>query len=153
MLQLGCMAHASDKPAAIAASDMRETYQTMGVIYKKSMLVVSNKDGVAAIMFDKPIANGTTYRYRFLPKGQSKEKTGEGRVFEKNKITWSFLCISFVEDDGSKTKIQAGPISLTWSLCYRGIGWIYFNPAQMHIETADAKDFERIDLRVREKSK
>lgn len=153
MLQLACMVHANEKPAEVTTSDMQVTYKTMRVIYKKSMLVVRNKDGVAAIMFDKPIVRGITYRYRFLPKGQSKEKTGEGRVFEKEKIIWSFLFISSVENDGGKLVVKAGPISLTWSLCERGSGWIYFNLTRMYIEMADPKDFDRIDLRVREKSK
>lgn len=65
MLRFSCFLHAGESVAGASES--------MPVIYKKSMLVVRTKDGVAAVVFEKPIANGVTYRYRLLAKGKTKE--------------------------------------------------------------------------------
>ncbi len=145
LLQFGSELRADDKPAVGESV-------SMSVNYKKSMLVVSTKDGVAAIGFDKPIANGVTYRYRFLPKGQNKEQIGEGKVFEKYKTVkykkvWSFLIISDVENDGGILSIKVGPISLTWSHHDRGSGWIYYDSKRTRIQITDAKDFAKVDLK------
>jgi hypothetical protein len=116
------------------------------VIYKESALVVRNKDGIAAIVFDKPIEKGVTYRYLFLANGQNKEQAGEGKVFEKYKEVWSFLGFSYHENEG-KSSIKAGPISLSWHYRNRDSAWITYDSSQTHIETTDAKDFAKIDLK------
>jgi hypothetical protein len=155
LVQLGCL-----PPARGQLTDWRESdiladgvfaIKSIPVTYNNTMFVVSTKDGSAAIMFDKPLATGITYRYRFLPAHGGKEQAGQAEVFEKCKTTSRFLLFSIVEDDGSLTLIKAGPIALGWSRGGPGNGWIYYNPKQVRVESADPKDFTKVDLRGPEK--
>ncbi len=151
LVQLGCVLPARAQPTDWRESDILAdgafAVKSIPVTYNNTMFVVSTKDGTAAVMFDKPLAAGITYRYRFLPAHGGKEQAGQAEVFEKYKTTSRFLIFSIVEDDGSLTLIKAGPIALGWSRGGPGNGWIYYNPKQAQVGSADPKDFTKIDLR------
>jgi hypothetical protein len=148
MLQFGGMADAGDEPVNDTEVPVFVTFgkDSLPVIYKESALVVRNKDGIAAIVFDKPIEKGVTYHYRFLANGQNEEQAGEGKVFEKYKKVWSILFFTYQENEG-KPSIEAGPISLSWHYRNRDSAWITYYSSQTRIETTDARDFEKIDLK------
>jgi hypothetical protein len=152
-LLLTNLVHADTKPAARKLQPPDSCFesmslQTKAVFYKKSILVVGTRHGVAVISFDKSIPNGITYRYRFLPEGQAKEQAGEGRVFEKYKTTLNLLVFRIEEDDGGKRSIEAGPISVRWSHRGRESGWIYGDELTIiRLLAVDENDFTKVDLK------
>jgi hypothetical protein len=121
------------------------------VVYEELMLILSTKEGNAAIAFGKDIEEGVTYRYRFLRKGADKESTGKGKVFEKYervpKKGPHGEIMTTVIDRGSELFITAGSIKLEWSYSCKGRGWVYYYPEQVRVQIADAKSFEKIDLK------
>ena len=87
------------------------------IVYKNLMLVLSNKDGVAAIVFTDEIEYGVKYRYRYLPK-HGKEEAGEGEVFEKYKRFpgnkpgskgWAVACNVVVRSSGKGLHLPLPP--------------------------------------------
>ena len=117
------------------------------IVYKNLMLVLSNKDGVAAIVFTDEIEYGVKYRYRYLPK-HGKEESGEGEVFEKYKRFPGNKPGEYrVVNDGGKLSLKAGPLHVMWSFAAAGKGYIYhYHPQFVRVQTANARDFEKIDL-------
>ena len=133
---------AADTPEKISAP----------VVYQNLMLILTTNDGVAAVAFGKEIDEGVTYRYRFLPKGAEKEESGEGKVFEKyrrvpTKDGPQGQVVTGLEDLGSKLVLAAGPIKLEWSYSAPGRGWIYYQPEQIRVQIANAKEFDKADLK------
>jgi hypothetical protein len=133
---------AADTPEKISAP----------VVYKNLMLILTTNDGVAAIAFGKEIDEGVTYRYRFLPKNGEKETSGEGKVFEKyrrvpTKAGPHGQVVTGLEDLGSELVIAAGPVRLEWSYSAPGRGWVYYQPEQIRVQIANAKEFEKSDLK------
>ena len=72
-------------PAPAPAPAAREKVAAP-VVYEGLMLVVTTKDGVAALAFGKKVPRGVGFRWRYLPAGGGKERSGEGKVFEKYSI-------------------------------------------------------------------
>jgi hypothetical protein len=120
------------------------------VVYEDLMLIVSTSDGVAAIAFGKEIEQGVTYRYRLLLKGAEKERSGEGKVFEKYERVPTQgphgEVVAGLVDRGSELFLTAGPVKLEWSYSAKRRGWVYYQPEQVLVQIAKAGDFEKIDL-------
>jgi hypothetical protein len=121
------------------------------VVYEDLMLVVSTKDGVAAVVFGKEIEEGVTYRYRLLLKGAETDRSGEGKVFEKYERVPAEgpqgQVVTGAVDRGSRLFITAGPVKLEWSYSRKGRGWVYYQPEQVRVQIANASEFEKIDLK------
>jgi hypothetical protein len=115
------------------------------VIYKKDMVIVGTNDGAALIVFEDATDKKAHYRFRYLSKDGKTKLTGTGEVFEKYKAR-KFLFLEFLSDDGSKLRINAGPIQLGWSAGNAEQGWIYNAPKKMRVTMSDPKDFDTKDL-------
>ena len=116
------------------------------VVYKRQMLVLSNKDGAAAIAFDKEIEYGVKYRYRYLTKDGG-EGSGKDKVFEKYKeLPGGRPGEVNVVDDGGKLILRTGPLHVEWSFAEAGKGYVAYYPDRVRVQIADAADFEKIDL-------
>jgi hypothetical protein len=121
------------------------------VVYEDLMLILSTRDGVAAVVFVEDIVEGVAYRYRFLAKGTEKEQTGEGKVFEKYERAPTRgphgRVVTGALDKGSQLFITAGPTKLEWSYSSKGRGWVYFRPEEIRVQIANAKQFATCDLK------
>lgn len=129
------------------------------VVYDAQMLIVTSKNGVAAIHFGQeskgidPLlnnGNGVQYRFRFLGKGQEKEQTGEGKVFEKYIMKPTRLhgqLINLHIDQGAQLFLEAGPILLEWSAMGVGRGAVYYQPEDMRVQIAHPGLFSELDLK------
>jgi hypothetical protein len=121
------------------------------VVYQDLMLIVSTRDGVAAVAFGKEIEEGVTYRYRLLLKGAEKERSGEGKVFEKYERVPTQgphgEVVTGIVDRGSELFLTAGSVKLEWSYSAKGRGWVYYQPEQVRVQIANAAEFEKIDLK------
>lgn len=126
--------------------------------YEDLMLILSDREGVAAIVFKNDFVSGNTkspndgavYRFRYLRNGSKSEKKGEGMVREKYKLKPvgkpEGKMFEKVEDE-SRLFIEAGSIKIEWSHCTKGRGWIYYFPEQVSVEIGVAKEFSDIDLK------
>jgi hypothetical protein len=121
------------------------------VVYEDLMLVLSTSQGVAAVAFGKEVEEGVTYRYRFLPAGTGAEETGQGKVVEKYRRVPAEApdgrVVTGVVDEGGKLFIAAGSIRLEWSYSGKGRGWVYYQPEQIRVQIAHARQFEKVDLK------
>jgi hypothetical protein len=121
------------------------------VVYKELVLILATKDGVAAVVFGEDIEDGVVYHYRFLPNGTEKEQTGDGKVFEKYELIPTRgphgLLVTGAVDKGGQLLITAGPIKLEWSYAGKGRGWVYYQPEDVRVQIAGAKDFKKYDLK------
>src|SRR5262249_47465014 len=112
------------------------------VVYEDLMLIVSTRDGVAAFTFGKEIEEGVTYRYRLLLKGAEKERSGEGKVFEKYERVPTpgpnGMVVTGLVDRGSELFLTAGPVKLEWSYSAKRRGWVYYQPEQVRVQIAKA---------------
>ena len=120
------------------------------VVYKDLVVVISTSDGVAAVAFDEEIRDaankqfGVNYRYRCQPKGDKKEESGTGKVFEQ----WTRKDGKSVYDPKlSELFFTAGPIRLNWSNGGPGKGWVYYKPEEARVQIAHTRDFGKLDLR------
>jgi hypothetical protein len=142
----GGICPAGDPPASAPAEKL-----SAPVVYADVLLILSSEDGVAAVLFDKDLEQGVSYRYRFLPKGTDPEQTGDGKVFEKVERVPTKgphgQVVTGVVDKGSQLFIAAGPMKLQWSFAAKGKGWVYYRPEEVRVQIANAKDFEKLDLR------
>ncbi|MBL9162077.1 MAG: hypothetical protein JNL18_04965 [Planctomycetaceae bacterium] len=89
LLLLAVVGEAPDDDATIAKGfdkSMPVDAISAPVHYEDSILIVTTKQGVAAIQFTKPIDNegrtGLEYQYRFFEEGKT-EQTGKGDVFTR----------------------------------------------------------------------
>ena len=145
MVLLSGVSFAGDKP--VPAPGAKGTISAP-VAYEDLMLVLSTKDGIAAVAFGKEVEKGVTYRYRFVPQGKEKEESGEGKVFEKYKLVPTKDPDKMeVVDEGSQLFLKAGPIKVEWSYSMAGRGWIYYTPEVVRVQIANAKEFEKVDLK------
>ncbi len=116
------------------------------IVYDGLMLVLSDEDGVAAIIFPTEIERGVKYKYRYLPI-HGKEERGEGEVFEKYRnLPGSKPGETQVVNDGGKLSIKAGALKVVWSAAQAGRGYIYYHPELIRVQIANASDFEKLDL-------
>jgi hypothetical protein len=125
-----------DEPRSYGASADNAGLIAAPVTYKDTMLIVVRSDGVAAIVFGKPIERGITYRFRFLRKDSGNEITGHGSVFERYRGG---------HYDGGRLTILAGTIRIGWSAGDEARGWVYYEPESLRLQIASAKRFEDSD--------
>lgn len=112
------------------------------VVYKDLMLVMTNGEGTAAVIFTDHSERGIKYKFRYESK-DGKSKSGEGAVFEKYENG---------RYAGGDLFVEAGPIRLGWSNSTPERGWIYYNPEKLKVQIAHAKFFEdRIEVRFGER--
>jgi len=123
----------TDEPRSYGTSSDNTGNISAPVTYKDLMLVAVSPEGVAAIVFGDLIEHGRKYRFRYLPKGEDNEITGEGEVFERRKGN---------RYDGGKLTIRAGDIKIGWSLGGDESGWIYYEPEKLRVQIASADRFE-----------
>jgi hypothetical protein len=102
------------------------------VVYKELMLVLSNDDGAAAVVFTEAIDRGIKYKFRYESK-DGKSSSGEAAVFEKYENG---------RYAGGDLFIKAGPIQLGWSNGTPVRGFVYYNPDKMKVQIAMAKFFD-----------
>jgi hypothetical protein len=146
LLPLVGISPAREKPASAPAEK-----QSAPVVYEDLMLILSTRDGVAAVVFGKDLEEGVTYRYRYLPKGTEKEQSGDGKVFEKYERVPTAgphgQVVTGLDDKGSQLFITAGAIKLEWSYAAKGRGWIYYQPEEVRVQIANAREFAKCDLK------
>jgi hypothetical protein len=115
------------------------------VSYKNQMLILSNRQGAAAVVFGPQTKHGVHYRYRYLPK-KGKEVRGKGKVFEKYRVVKQSGNTQELVDAGSQLTIQAGAIQVRWS---RGGGdacHIYHDLKIIQVKMGKPSEFEELRL-------
>jgi hypothetical protein len=116
------------------------------VAYDGLMLVLIHEKGVAAVVFGDETPDGVKYKYRYLPKG-GVEAAGAGEVFERYiRLPGDKPNETRVIDDGGQLYLKAGPARVEWSYGGKGKGHIYYRPEYVRVESANARDFEKLDL-------
>jgi hypothetical protein len=117
------------------------------VVYENLMLVVTGKEGVAAIDFLRPVPEGIRYRWRYLPNDGAEEVQGEDKVFEKyRREPGDEPNGQEAVGEGSRLHIEAGTIKMEWSLGGESSGWIYYEPESLRVQIVHEKHFEKLDL-------
>ena len=120
------------------------------IVYKDLMLVIVDRDTVAAVVFDEEIDSdtekGVRYRYRGIAR-DGKMYRGAGAVAERIRYmkTDNPRIVEGV-DIGSVLMIKAGAIGLKWGFQGVGRGWIYYLPEQMSVYLAHRDDFAELNL-------
>lgn len=119
--------------------------------YQDTMLVLVSDKGAAAVVFQDAAKDGTSVRYQF--RYESRDGTvkegGSGVVFERYKKgrptgkPGEFELIN----DGSETKLTAGPLAIEWSASGEPYGWVYYVPEEVHLSIAKADDYKTLDLK------
>lgn len=106
------------------------------VTYRDLMLVLVNKDGAAAVVFSDPDEKGTavSYSFRYESADGQTTKAGKGKLFERR------LPVGGYDPDG--LSLNAGAITLEWSMGGPERGWIYYLPEALAVHIANARDFE-----------
>lgn len=119
----------SDPPAKVSAP----------VQYKDLMLILVAKDGVAAVVFENPAADGSgvEYNFRFESADGKTKKSGSGKLFERRRGGPNG------DFDPEGLFIKAGPISMEWSRGGQDRGWIYYAPENCSVLIANASGFAR----------
>ena len=114
---------------------------TAPVAYRDLMLVLVTKDGAAAVVFEKPSADGDAVEYSFrFESADGKKKEGTGKLFERRLKDGGY--------DPAGLSIVAGPISVTWSRGGEERGWVYYSPESVSVHIAHAKNFKSGTLKV-----
>jgi hypothetical protein len=118
------------------------------VIYEDLMLIISGKNGVAALVFRDEITKGVNYEYRYLSNDLRTRKRGTGVLCEKFTLKATKDPKLFEKIDiGSQLFIKIESISVEWSFNLKGRGWIYYSPENVRVQLGHAKDFHTVDLR------
>ena len=119
------------------------------VHYEDTILIVTTKQGVAAIQFTEPIDSegrtGMEYRYRFREEGKE-ELTGKGDVFTRARGMLPEERLAKGLDPESdepqlpnKTLIRAGKIELVWSGGVPGKCYVYYAPENTRVQITSWK--------------
>ena len=125
------------------------------LVYADMMLILVERDEIAAFVFKDEIEKGVRYEFRIFSRMTGKVSNGTGFVREKFKEITDGSSLSkkdgkvrkmFV-DDGSVFCIRAGKIQVGWTYSKRGVGWIYYQPEKTRAQIAHSEDFQTIDLR------
>ncbi|MBM4035423.1 MAG: hypothetical protein FJ291_27090 [Planctomycetes bacterium] len=120
---------------------------TAPICYTNQLLVLSGRDGVAAVLLSARTKEQIDYLFRFLPKSEKKEVLGNGSVFEKyRRVPGADPSDSILVDEGGQLHVKAGPIAVRWSQCDRNWGWVYYKPESVRVHIARAEDFDKLDL-------
>jgi hypothetical protein len=99
------------------------------------MLVLVTKEGVAAVVFSNPSADGDEIEYKFrYESADGKKKEGTGKLFERRLNGGGF--------DKEGLSIVAGPATIRWSKSNADRGWIYYSPEVVTVHLAHAKNFK-----------
>jgi hypothetical protein len=152
LLLLAVAGEVSDDDAAIAKGFDRHraaNHVAAPVHYEDTILIVSTKQGVAALQFTKPIDSdgrtGLEYRYRFL-EGGKEEITGKGEVFTRARGMLPEERLAKGLDPESdepqlpnKTLIRAGKIELVWSGGAPGKCYVYYAPENTRVQITSGK--------------
>jgi hypothetical protein len=110
---------------------------TAPLAYADQCLVVSGPDGVAVLAFDPDGEFGVKYRFRCRDLTTEKDRTGEGRLYEKP-----------LSADKREKVARAGPLRLDWSYSAAGKGWVYWWPETgLTVQAVRKADFAGLDLK------
>ena len=152
LLLLVVAGEAPDDEATIAKGfdkHMEPNHIAAPVHYEDTILVVTTKQGVAAIQFTKPIDSdgrtGLEYQYRFLEEGKE-EETGKGDVFVRDggmlpeeRLAKGLDPESAEPQLPNRTVIRAGKIDLVWSPGAPGKCYVYYAPEDTRVQLASGK--------------
>jgi hypothetical protein len=112
------------------------------VYYADTLLIVSTRQGVAAVAFGKPIEDderlGVNYRYQFRAKDGT-ERSGKGELYEIRRLPVELNGVP--EDEGSslaQTVMRVGDIQIVWSRHSNEKGFVYYRPEDMRVQFAVA---------------
>lgn len=118
------------------------------VAYEDVMLILTDRSGVAAVVFKKEIKNGVHFEYRYVSKNLKIAKRGTGLLIEKFVFKpTDDPKVKRMIDVGSQLFIKIESLSLQWSFSGKGRGWIYYLPELLRVQIGTTEDFETIDLR------
>lgn len=106
------------------------------VAYRDLMLVLVNKDGAAAVVFN-PTADGREVEYSFrYESSDGKKQEGSGKLFERR---LKALGGGF---DPEGLSIATGPVAIRWSYGNADRGWIYYAPEVVTVHLVHAQKFK-----------
>jgi hypothetical protein len=153
----------SSNALSVAANQNDREAERMSapVVYKDLMLILSDQEGTAIVIFkdawnkdDKDSYNsGVHYEFRYLAHGAKAERQGKGFVQEK--CRWKPA-----KDDPKKRIavdvedrrfIEAGSIQLEWSRADDHQGWVYYLPEKLRVQIGHAEQFRTVNLKRFEK--
>jgi hypothetical protein len=147
---------AADNTQPKPQSRSKETERISAPIYYQDMmLIVSDADGVAVVIFKdewhenaKYSTNcGVHYQFRYLGRDAKAEVKGEGLVREKHRSEQTAdPKVRNVVDIEDRLFIEAGSIRFEWSEGWEGHGWIYYAPEKLTMQIGNAKKFSDLDL-------
>lgn len=108
------------------------------VIYEDLMLIISDADGVAAVVFtdrfDENLKAGVNFRYRYESNDGETKLEGMDTVYETRNENGGYT--------GGKLFITAGPIKFEWSYGGKDRGWVYYKPEVLRVHMANSQNFE-----------
>ncbi len=126
------------------------------VVYEDLMLILSGREGVAAIVFfnafdnsaDEKVDAGVHYKYKFLQAGKEKVLEGEGRLFEKYKVKKvEGSKKAEIVEKSAQVKLSAGPLEVRWFHAEKGKGWISYAPERVRVQVGHSDHFSEVKLK------
>jgi hypothetical protein len=104
---------------------------------KRPMLVLTNGNGAAAVVFTSPIVEpgvvGVGYRYRYESFDGKTKNEGERELFEQRHEDGTM---------GGDVRIVIADLSVGWSMADKDRGWFYYSPEHTRIHPADGRLFK-----------
>lgn len=120
-----CLVAGSDPQKVEAKPPIPDDAVSAPLRYENLMLVLTSRDGAAAVVFTVRTPNSARFQYRYESHDGKKKLTGEGKVTSATRL------------------IKAGPIKLYWSSAVSvDKAWIYYRPEDVRVNMAHAKYFQ-----------
>jgi hypothetical protein len=103
------------------------------VVYGTTMLIISGKVGVAAVVFTDASGKGATYKFRYESADGKTRKEGTGKVSER------YVAGKYA---GGDLDVKAGPLEVKWSVGGDKQGWVYYDPAALTVQMGSRDMFD-----------
>lgn len=120
-----CVASGGDAVTLYAKPPIPDKAVSAPIRYDKLMLVLTSRDGAAAVIFTARTPNSARFQWRYESRDGKKKTTGEGKVTSATRV------------------IKAGPIQLFWSSANSvDWAWIYYRPEEMRVNLSHSDYFQ-----------
>ena len=121
---------------------------TIPIIYKQDLVIGRTENSLFVLEFtpsDK-LDGVVTYRYRQLVRGDGRERTGNGVLFENYVSVPTGKRTSTVISDLGQLQIRVGDLLVEWSVDYENAGYLYFDPLRLTLQTKRGERFRGFNL-------